>query len=76
MVLSQKFAFLLIIAVSWSLLSGCGEGPFSDLSTSELQSRYSECDTENMAPGTAITCDNIRRECERRARQKGRKVCF
>jgi hypothetical protein len=60
-----------------SLLAGCGDSKFADLSSSELQDRYYDCEqSSNMSPGAAITCDNIRRECERRADEKGRKVCF
>lgn len=58
-------------------LSACGESKFADLSQSELQNRYSECENaSSLSPGAAITCDNIRRECEKRAKDKGRKVCF
>lgn len=60
-----------------TLLSGCGNSKFADLSDSELQDRYAQCArATSLAPGGAITCDNITRECERRAGTKGHKVCY
>ena len=59
------------------ILSGCGDSKFADLSSSELQDRYHRCEnSDSLSPGAAITCDNIRRECENRADDMGRKVCF
>lgn len=59
------------------LLSACDSGPYADYSSSELQDAYSECENrDSMSPGAAITCDNVRRECDRRAKEHGRKVCF
>ncbi|HAG94373.1 MAG: hypothetical protein CMK83_25105 [Pseudomonadales bacterium] len=58
-------------------LSACGDSKFADMPQSELQERYSQCENaSSLSPGGAITCDNIRRECERRAEDKGRKVCY
>ena len=59
------------------VLLGCGDSKFADLSSSELQDRYSQCEkADSLSPGGAITCDNIRRECDKRADDKGRTVCF
>jgi hypothetical protein len=32
-------------------------------------------DNQNPSPGAAISCGNIQRECARRSREKGYKVC-
>ena len=59
------------------LMVSCGNSQFADYSQSELQDAYSDCENrDSMSPGAAITCDNIRRECKDRAKEKGRKVCF
>ncbi|AUM11473.1 hypothetical protein [Ketobacter alkanivorans] len=63
--------------ISIVMLSACGDSKFADISGSELQDRYSRCENaDSLSPGGAITCDNIRRECERRADEKGRRVCY
>lgn len=55
-------------------LTGC-EGKLAKLPDTELQDRIYECQhTVDQAPGFAISCDNYRRECERR-REEGRFVC-
>ena len=65
------------LLLSGFLLNGCGDSKFAELSQSELQDRYYECENaSSLSPGAAITCDNIRRECDRRADDAGRKVCF
>ncbi len=67
---------LLLAGILLTLIS-CGDSKFAELSDSELQDRYYQCENaSSLSPGAAITCDNIRRECERRADEKGRKVCF
>ena len=58
-------------------LVACGNSKFADLSDAELQDRHSQCSrAKSLAPGGAITCDNIQRECERRAKDKGHNVCY
>lgn len=59
------------------LLAGC-EGPFADLSTSELQERYRDCKMmgNDMSPGAGVMCGNIDKECEARRKREGRQVCF
>lgn len=55
-------------------LAGC-EGKLAQLSDTELQDRMYECDTTaEQSPGMAISCDNYRRECQRR-RDQGHYVC-
>ena len=59
------------------LLGGCGDSKFANLSDSDLQDRFTECrNAKRLSPGGAITCDNISRECERRAKDKGHSVCY
>lgn len=68
---------LLMISLMAALLAACGDSKFADLSDSELQDRHSQCKrATSLAPGGAITCDNIARECERRAKNKGHNVCY
>ena len=55
-------------------LSGC-ENKFASIPDNELADSMYECRTvQDQAPGMAIRCDNVRRECERR-RDEGRYVC-
>lgn len=55
-------------------IAGC-EGKLAGLTDSELQDRIYECNAaQSQSPGFAISCDNYRRECERR-RDEGRYVC-
>lgn len=54
--------------------SGC-EGKLAGMSDTTLQDKMHECNTQtSQSPGFAISCDNYRRECERR-REAGRYVC-
>jgi hypothetical protein len=69
----RKPALLLVLA-GLTGLAGC-EGKLAKLSDTELQDRMYECNTTtDQSPGMAISCDNYRRECERR-REEGRFVC-
>lgn len=55
-------------------LAAC-EGKLAQLTDTELQDRMYECNTTTeQSPGMAISCDNYRRECQRR-RDQGRYVC-
>ncbi|MCG8670329.1 MAG: hypothetical protein MI867_13000 [Pseudomonadales bacterium] len=73
---AKSMKSLLIFTAAITLFA-CGGGPYADYSQSELQDAYSDCENrDSMSPGAAITCDNIRRECDSRAKEKGRKVCF
>ena len=55
-------------------LAGC-ESKLAGISDVELQDKIYQCNTTvDQSPGFAISCDNYRRECERR-RDKGRFVC-
>jgi len=67
----------LIVTLVAAMLAACGDSKFAELSDSELQDRHSQCKrATSLAPGGAITCDNIQRECERRAKKKGHNVCY
>jgi len=62
-----------LVAVSL-FLAGC-ESELAGISDVELQDRIYQCNTTvDQSPGFAISCDNYRRECERR-RENGRFVC-
>lgn len=75
--MTQKRLKTLLISGALITLAGCGDSPYAKYSNSELQDSYTSCENrESMSPGAAITCDNIRRECDNRAKEKGRKVCF
>ena len=78
MISKFKHRLITLSAVgSLTLLVSCGDSQFADYSQSQLQDAYSDCENrDSMSPGAAITCDNIRRECDTRAKEKGRKVCF
>lgn len=68
-IVSAKLQFLGLL-----VLSGCGND-LNDLSDSQLQERAFECLTnKEQTPGGAISCENYRRECQRR-RDMGRYVC-
>ncbi|MEQ8783474.1 MAG: hypothetical protein RIE06_27745 [Roseibium album] len=65
-------ALLLVVGVTG--LSAC-ESRLAGLSDTDLQDRMYECNTTvDQSPGMAISCDNYRRECQRR-RDEGRFVC-
>jgi hypothetical protein len=55
-------------------VAGCGSD-MEKLTDSELQDRAYQCgQTKEQTPGGAISCENYRRECQRR-RDEGRYVC-
>lgn len=64
-----------VLLACMAVLGGCGKNELEKLSDSELQDRMYECQTTvDQSPGMAISCDNYRRECQRR-REEGRFVC-
>jgi hypothetical protein len=70
--LKQKLFTILVVVLTAA--PGCGEGPYAEYSVSDLQEMYNDCETrDSMSPGAAITCDNISRECDRRAKARNRK---
>ncbi len=74
---SNLLKSLTFIGSTCFILTGCNDGPYADYSDTELQDAHHKCETaDSMSPGAAITCDNIRRECKRRADEKGRTICF
>lgn len=57
------------------LLSGCGPSKMEAMDDHTLDSKYSYClDRQPTSPGKVTACENLRKECERRA-QNGRYVC-
>ena len=63
-----------MIAIAFVMLSGC-TNKFESVPDEELADSMYMCRTEqDQAPGMAIRCDNVRRECARR-RDNGRFVC-
>ncbi len=68
---------LFIIIGAATALYACSEGPYAKHSDADLQDAYSDCEQSNsMSPGSAITCDNVRTECDKRAKKRGHKICF
>lgn len=66
-----------LLVLSAVVLGGCRETPQSKYSLSELQDHYTRCQSNtSKSPSAAVSCGNIEKECERRAKDKGRKVCF
>ena len=62
-------------AVAISLLLSSCDGKLASLADADLQDKVYECNAaSSQSPGFAITCDNYRRECQRR-RDEGRFVC-
>lgn len=58
-------------------LGGCGDSKFKDLSNSELQDKFFMCESASgLSPGGAIICDNVRRECDSRAKKSNRTICL
>lgn len=65
--------YLLLIAVFG--LTGCGNTAMSQLSDKELRKRHAECRMSvNLSAAEIQVCNNIQRECQRRA-QQGNFVC-
>jgi len=57
------------------LLAGC-EGGMAGLSDSELQAQHKDCkDLGGSRKIKAMTCDQVRQECERRWQEEHRYVC-
>jgi len=60
-----------------TLLAGCGDSKYKNLSNNELQEKFSRCENASgLSPGGAIICDNVYRECEDRAKRTKRKACY
>ena len=60
-----------------SLVTGCGDSKYKDLSNSELQEKFSRCENASgLSPGGAIICDNVYRECKDRAKRTKRRACY
>lgn len=64
----------LVLAALLLGLTAC-ESKLAQMSDAELQDHIYECSTNfDQSPGFAISCDNYRRECQRR-RDQGNFVC-
>ncbi len=62
---------LLIISLTILLATACTEDKFSGLSNKELADKQSHCDSiKKKSPGFAVGCENIRKEVERRKKEK------
>lgn len=69
----RSFIFTLMVLC----LIACNDSNFDHFSSAELQDRYTECTTSaSLQPARAAACENIRRECERRKKEKNRTICF
>lgn len=69
---------LIGLAIVVTALSGCDKGnsKFAEYSDYELSERYGQCLAKKpTAPGKAVACENVRKECERRRNEKGYSVC-
>lgn len=67
----------LILTLTALCLTACSDSSFDHFSSAELQDRYTECTTStSLQPARAAACENIRRECERRKKEKNRTICF
>lgn len=66
---------VLWIVIGLALL-GCERGGLHRLSDAELAQRWEECrSVRSPAPIMVQTCNNVERECQRRARELGNYVC-
>lgn len=74
MIQNQRARHFGLTAALALALTGCGSD-MEKLTDSELQDRAYQCGvTKEQTPGGAISCENYRRECQRR-RDEGRYVC-
>lgn len=72
-----KLHYLGLTLIMALLTTSCGESPMAKYSLSELQDAHTKCKNNTSKSARAgVTCDNIQRECDNRAKKKGRKVCF
>jgi len=61
---------------SLGLLACRGDTPINQLSDYELAQKHKECiKRKPTAPGAAMACENIRRECDRRHKRLGNYIC-
>ncbi len=58
------------------LLTACGDSAMEAMPDKELAKRYGQClDKEPSSPGYATSCENMRKECERRERELSKFIC-
>jgi len=67
-----------LIVIALIIFSGCEQrnAKFAALSDYELSKRYGQCIVKKpTAPGKAVACENLRKECEFRHKESGSYVC-
>lgn len=70
----HRFLLMALIAAVFAL-NGCGPSKMEAMEDHVLDTKYAYClDRQPTSPGKATACENLRKECERRARN-GRYVC-
>lgn len=75
-VTSKTLMAALAIAVLALSLTGCGKSKLQEYDDHELSIKYDYClDHNPTSPGKATGCENLRKECERRAKEEGRYIC-
>ncbi|MBX2857044.1 MAG: hypothetical protein KTR17_00150 [Cellvibrionaceae bacterium] len=68
--MTKKIYISAIILGAAFFLCGC-EGGMSDMSNQELAAKNDECVRLNpTSPGKVTACENIRKECQRRRKDK------
>ena len=62
---------LLITVMLVGAMAGCGGSKIRAVPDAELAAKHDECLRRNpTAPGQVTACENIRKECERRRKEK------
>lgn len=71
---TYRMRLLLVTCITFVALSGCSN-KLAGMADHELQDKSYACrQATAQSPGFAISCDNYKRECERR-REAGRYLC-
>ena len=67
----------LVLLLGSVMTASCGnESDMAALTRTQLHDKASDCRAlKDPAPGRAISCDNLLRECKRRSAERGYKVC-
>lgn len=64
----MKYMVTFLLAV---LIAACAEDKFSGLSNSDLAKKKRHCDSiKKKSPGFAVGCENVRKEIERRRKER------
>ena len=77
LVLTYKVKPIVLLPLLFIMLGCSPASPtLESLNIYELADQAFKCDdNDNPAPGAAISCENIRRECARRSASRGYKSC-